>query len=206
MPETTDIRPLMFSIAYRMLGRVAEAEDVVQEAYLRLQHAMDEGVAIESPKAFLATVTTRLAIDHLRSAQVRRESYVGSWLPEPVIEDKEPAAVRQIELAESLSMAFLLMMKRCRLSNALCFCYAKYSTTATTRFPKSSRKAKTTAAKYSRARNATLKAGSHDSKRRVKSEINWRTAFSRRARMETSTIWSTCWQKTLCFMGMEAAK
>ena len=111
MPETTDIRPLMFSIAYRMLGRVAEAEDVVQEAYLRLQHTMDEGVAIESPKAFLATVTTRLAIDHLRSARVRRESYVGSWLPEPVIEDKEPAAVRQMELAESLSMAFLLMME-----------------------------------------------------------------------------------------------
>ena len=77
MPGTTDIRPLMFSIAYRMLGRVAEAEDVVQEAYLRLQHAMDEGVAIESPKAFLATVTTRIAIDHLRSARVRRESYVG---------------------------------------------------------------------------------------------------------------------------------
>jgi len=101
MPETTDIRPLMFSIAYRMLGRVAEAEDVVQEAYLRWQHAMEEGVAIESPKAFLATVTTRLAIDHLRSARVRRESYVGSWLPEPVIEDKEPAAVRQMELAES---------------------------------------------------------------------------------------------------------
>ena len=70
MPEPTDIRPLMFSIAYRMLGRVAEAEDVVQEAYLRLQHTMDEGVAIESPKAFLATVTTRLAIDHLRSARV----------------------------------------------------------------------------------------------------------------------------------------
>jgi len=106
-----NIRPLMFSIAYRMLGRVAEAEDVVQEAFLRLQHAKDEGVAVESPKAYLATVTTRLAIDHLRSAQVRRESYVGSWLPEPVIDDREPAAVREVEMAESLSMAFLLVLE-----------------------------------------------------------------------------------------------
>src|SRR6266705_2969301 len=98
MPETTDIRPLMFSIAYRMLGRVAEAEDVVQEAYLRLQHAMDEGVAIESPKAFLATVTTRLAIDHLRSARVRRESYVGSWLPEPLVVDERSDTARDAEM------------------------------------------------------------------------------------------------------------
>src|SRR5215831_14550783 len=94
MKDVPNIRGLMFSIAYRMLGRVAEAEDVVQEAFLRLQHAVDEGVAVESPKAYLSTVTTRLAIDHLRSAQVRRESYVGSWLPEPVIEEREPEAVR----------------------------------------------------------------------------------------------------------------
>src|SRR3989442_6351466 len=111
MPETTDIRPLMFSIAYRMLGRVAEAEDVVQEAYLRLQHAMDEGVAIESPKAFLATLTTRLAIDHLRSARVRRESYVGTWLPEPVILEGEPEMARQTEMAESVSMAFMSILE-----------------------------------------------------------------------------------------------
>ena len=70
------VRPLMFSIAYRMLGRVAEAEDVVQEAFLRLQRATNEGVIVESPKAYLSTVTTRNAMDHLRSAQTRRESYV----------------------------------------------------------------------------------------------------------------------------------
>jgi RNA polymerase sigma-70 factor (ECF subfamily) len=72
---------------------------------------VDEGVAVESPKAYLATVTTRLAIDHLKSARVRRESYVGSWLPEPVIEEREPGAVRELELAESLSMAFLLVLE-----------------------------------------------------------------------------------------------
>jgi len=72
---------------------------------------LDEGVAVESPKAYLATVTTRLAIDHLKSARVRRESYVGSWLPEPVIEEREPGVVREIEMAESLSMAFLLVLE-----------------------------------------------------------------------------------------------
>lgn len=110
MPER-DLRRPMFSIAYRMLGRVADAEDVVQEAFLRLQHAIDQGVVVESPKAYLATVTTRLAIDHLRSAQVQRESYVGSWLPEPVIDEGEPAAARDVEMAESLSMAFLLVLE-----------------------------------------------------------------------------------------------
>ena len=75
------------------------------------KHALDEGVAVESPKAYLATVTTRLAIDHLKSARVRRESYVGSWLPEPVIEEREPGVVREIEMAESLSMAFLLVLE-----------------------------------------------------------------------------------------------
>src|SRR5262245_61125168 len=109
IPDEPNIRPLMFSIAYRMLGRVAEAEDIVQEAFLRLQLATEEGVAVESPKAYLATVTTRLAIDHLRSARVRREEYVGSWLPEPVIHDKEAPVAKDLERAESLSMAFLLI-------------------------------------------------------------------------------------------------
>jgi len=111
MPDLQSIRPLLFSIAYRMLGEVAEAEDVVQEAFLRFQLATDEGVAVDSPKAFLATVTTRLAIDHLRSARVKRESYAGPWLPEPVIEEREPAIVREVEMAESLSMAFLLILE-----------------------------------------------------------------------------------------------
>jgi RNA polymerase sigma-70 factor, ECF subfamily len=111
MADLPNVRPLMFSIAYRMLGRVAEAEDVVQEAFLRLQLAADEGVAVESPKAHLATVTTRLAIDHLRSARVRREAYVGSWLPEPVVDEREHAVARDVEMAESLSMAFLLILE-----------------------------------------------------------------------------------------------
>ena len=80
-------RPLMFSIAYRMTGSVSDAEDIVQEAFLRAGKDGNDGggdARVESPKAYLATITTRLAIDHLRSARVRRESYVGTWLPEPL--------------------------------------------------------------------------------------------------------------------------
>ena len=81
-----DLRPQAFAIAYRMLGSVAEAEDVVQEALLRLHRVLESGEEIEVPEAYLATVVTRLGIDRLRSAQMRRETYVGEWLPEPVVD------------------------------------------------------------------------------------------------------------------------
>jgi RNA polymerase sigma-70 factor, ECF subfamily len=102
-----DLRPLMFSLAYRMVGSAAEAEDLVQEAFLRL-HRSDEEVA--APKAFLTTVVTRLAIDHLRSARVRREAYVGPWLPEPLV--TEPGAAERVEDDETLSLAFLALLER----------------------------------------------------------------------------------------------
>src|SRR5919202_4091669 len=98
-------RALSFAIAYRMLGSVAEAEDVVQEALIRLHTAG----AVANPDAFLTTVTTRLAIDVLRSARVRREAYVGSWLPEPLVEDD---AVRRVEDEETISLAFLVLLER----------------------------------------------------------------------------------------------
>src|SRR3954468_6960994 len=82
-----ELRPVAFGIAYRMLGSVAEAEDVVQEALLRVHGALEGGERIESPRAYVATVATRLAIDQLRSARARRESYVGEWLPEPIVTD-----------------------------------------------------------------------------------------------------------------------
>src|SRR5919201_964857 len=82
-----ELRPLLFSIAYRMIGSVSEAEDIVQEAFLRYHRAQPEDV--ENPKAYLSAVTTRLAIDHLRSARARREEYVGPWLPEPLLVDEQ---------------------------------------------------------------------------------------------------------------------
>jgi RNA polymerase sigma-70 factor, ECF subfamily len=108
MPMETheELRPYLFAIAYRMLGSVAEAEDVVQDAFLRYHEA---GVDAESPKAYLATVTTRLAIDNLRSARGRREVYPGEWLPEPLVDDE---SVRHAETADSLSLAFLHLLEK----------------------------------------------------------------------------------------------
>jgi RNA polymerase sigma-70 factor, ECF subfamily len=105
-------RPLMFSIAYRMLGSIAEAEDIVQEAYLRYQATPTEQII--SPKAFLSTVVTRLCLNHLELAQVQRESYIGPWLPEPALTemDERFMPAQQAELHESLSMAFLVLLEQ----------------------------------------------------------------------------------------------
>ena len=109
-----ELRPTSFAIAYRMLGSVTEAEDVVQEALLRVHQSLDAGEDIASPRAFVATVTTRLAINELRSARVRRERYVGEWLPEPIITDGSGAAddpARHAETADSLSLAMLVLLE-----------------------------------------------------------------------------------------------
>jgi RNA polymerase sigma-70 factor, ECF subfamily len=106
-----DLRPLLFSIAYRMVGSASEAEDIVQEAFLRFHRESSEGTMIESPKAWLSTVTTRLAINHVQSARVRRESYVGTWLPEPLLTDTESEGARHADTADSLSMAFLVLLE-----------------------------------------------------------------------------------------------
>ena len=103
-----DLRPYAFAIAYRMLGSVSEAEDVVQDAFVRLAQADDEH--IRSRKAFVAAVTTRLAIDELRSARARRESYVGPWLPEPLPGDADDVAA-EVETTDSLTMAFLVVLE-----------------------------------------------------------------------------------------------
>ena len=137
--DYTALRPLMFSIAYRMVGSVSEAEDIVQDAYLRLQRSGQlpaperprppRPVAAEGPssrargtdrppepvrsrEAYAATVTTRLALDHLRSARVRREAYVGPWLPEPLLTDVDADPAHRIERDESLSMAVLVLLER----------------------------------------------------------------------------------------------
>jgi len=106
-----ELRPGAFAIAYRMLGSVSEAEDVVQEALLRVHQALDVGEQIASPRAFVATVTTRLAINELRSARARRERYVGEWLPEPIITDGHDDPARHAEAADSLSLAMLVLLE-----------------------------------------------------------------------------------------------
>ncbi|MFF3771190.1 RNA polymerase sigma-70 factor [Streptomyces sp. NPDC002232] len=120
MPTDTDTltelfeahRPMLLGVAYRMLGGTADAEDVVQEAWLRWTAA--DRAAVVEPRAFLVRVTTRLAIDRLRQAQARRESYVGPWLPEPLVTDFGPAAPDTAEralLADSVSLAVLVVLE-----------------------------------------------------------------------------------------------
>jgi RNA polymerase sigma-70 factor (TIGR02957 family) len=106
-----EVRPLAFGLAYRMLGSVSEAEDVVQEALLRLHQSLDTGEQIASPRAFVATVTTRLAINELRSARARRERYVGDWLPEPIITEGKDDPAEHAETADSLSLALLVLLE-----------------------------------------------------------------------------------------------
>jgi RNA polymerase sigma-70 factor (ECF subfamily) len=105
-------RPLMFSIAYRMLGSVTEAEDIVQEAYLRYQATPTDQIV--SHKAFLSTIVTRLCLNQLQSAQAQREAYIGPWLPEPVLTgvDERFAPTQQAELHESLALAFLVLLEQ----------------------------------------------------------------------------------------------
>jgi RNA polymerase sigma-70 factor (ECF subfamily) len=119
MTDTTtlnELRPLVFSIAYRMLGSVAEAEDIAQETLLRTHQAVADGTAIEFPKAYMTAIATRLSIDHLRSARARRETYVGAWLPEPLLTDGPADPVVDVaaeaEMADELSLAFLVVLER----------------------------------------------------------------------------------------------
>jgi RNA polymerase sigma-70 factor (ECF subfamily) len=106
-----ELRPVAFQIAYRMLGSVSEAEDIVQETLIRVHRALEAGEQIQSPRAFVATVTTRLAINELHSARARRERYVGEWLPEPIITDGQDDPARHAETADSLSLAMLVLLE-----------------------------------------------------------------------------------------------
>ena len=106
-----ELRPRAFAIAYRMLGTVSEAEDVVQEALVRLHQALEAGERIESPRAYVSTIVTRLAIDELRSARARREVYIGEWLPEPIVADPGGDPAQQAEVADSLSLGFLVLLE-----------------------------------------------------------------------------------------------
>ncbi len=106
-----EYRPLLFAIAYRMLGSVGDAEDIVQEAYLRLHRALAQGTVVASPKAFLTTVVTHLAIDETRTGRARHETYVGQWLPEPLLISSDPDPAETAEMKESLSMAFLVLLQ-----------------------------------------------------------------------------------------------
>src|SRR5437588_4918345 len=100
-----EFRPLLFSIAYRMIGSVVEAEDIVSETFLHYQRAHADGVDVRSQRAYLTTTATRLSIDHLRSARHNREVYVGPWLPEPLLTSPADDIESRVEMYDSLSLA-----------------------------------------------------------------------------------------------------
>src|SRR4051812_32404642 len=110
--EFESYRPLMFAVAYRMLGSAMEAEDIVQETYLRYSAVPPASIA--SHKAFLSTIVTRLCINHLQSARTQRETYIGPWLPEPLVTESNPYLMPADEtlLHESISMAFLVLLEQ----------------------------------------------------------------------------------------------
>lgn len=110
-PGFEELRPAAFAVAYRMLGTVSEAEDIVQEALLRFHRTLEDGERIESPRAYLSTVVTRLCIDQLRSARARREIYVGEWLPEPLLTGANGDPAVHTEVADSLSLALLVLLE-----------------------------------------------------------------------------------------------
>jgi RNA polymerase sigma-70 factor (ECF subfamily) len=105
------LRPLLFSLGYQMTGSVADAEDLVSESYLRLRRAREHGTEIRSLNTYLSSVVTRLSIDHLRSARVRKETYVGPWMPEPLIETDATPEFERVESADTLSIAFLVLLE-----------------------------------------------------------------------------------------------
>jgi RNA polymerase sigma-70 factor (TIGR02957 family) len=106
-----ELRPTAFGVAYRLLGSVSEAEDIVQEGMLRLHRELEAGTEIENPEAYLVTVVTRLGIDELRSARARREVYVGEWLPEPILTAEDADPERHAEIADSLSVGLLVVLE-----------------------------------------------------------------------------------------------
>ena len=111
--EFEQYRPLLFSIAYRMMGTAMEAEDIVQDTYLRYARADND--RIQSPKHYLTTITTRLCINKMQSAQAQREQYVGNWLPEPITSDYQPVSTNPSEKVgqlDSISMAFLVILEQ----------------------------------------------------------------------------------------------
>ena len=151
-PAEAEYRPLLFSIAYGMTGSVADAEDIVQDAFLGLTRARQAGTTIADPKAYLATAVTRLGINYLRSARVRRETYVGDWLPEPVV---VPAAGRGRPSMPSWPTRCPWRSSCCwrpsRRWSGRCSCCARCSGTATRMWPGSPARPRRTAGRSSPA-------------------------------------------------------
>ena len=182
--EFEELRPLLFAIAYRILGSVAEAEDAVQETWLRYETSPAEPT---STKAFLSAVVTRVSIDVLRSARVRRETYVGTWLPEPLLTDPYEDPARSAELADSLSMAALLLLERLSPLERAVFVLRDVFGFDFPEIARPSVDPKRPAASSRSGPGATWTTGDLGSRRTVGNARSWRRAFSTHSAMATST-------------------
>ncbi|GAA5650667.1 sigma-70 family RNA polymerase sigma factor [Geodermatophilus obscurus] len=192
-----ELRPGAFALAYRMLGSVSDAEDVVQEALLRVHQALDAGEQIASPRAFVATATTRLAINQLRSARARRERYVGEWLPEPIITDGRDDPARHAETADSLSLAMLVLLESLSPEQRAVLLLHDVFDYGYPESQGSSARARTTSASSPPAPDATSSSAGRASKPRASSATSWQpgssrppsTATSRGSRHCSRTTW-----------------
>ena len=173
-----ELRPVAFAIAYRMLGSVSEAEDVVQEALLRVHRALDGGERIASPRAFVATLTSRLAINELRSARARRERYVGEWLPEPLVTDGQDDPARHAETADSLSLAMLVRLERLSPEQRAVLLLHDVFGYKFARSRRSWARARRPCASSPPAPETMLSSAGPDSKRRASSATNWHDGSS----------------------------
>ena len=204
--EFDELRPSAFAIAYRMLGSVSEAEDVVQEGFLRLHRAREGGQRIESPRAYLSTVVSRLSIDQLRSARVRRETYVGEWLPEPLVASTEEDPARKAEMADSLSLAFLVLLESLSPEQRAAFLLREVFDEPYDRI------AEIVGTSEQNARQLATRARRHVDERRpgsrprASSETSSRPASSRPPRRATSKASRSCWPTTSCSTATAAAR
>jgi RNA polymerase sigma factor (sigma-70 family) len=207
-----ELRPVGFAVAYRMLGSVSEAEDIIQEAFLRLHHTLQDGERIESPRAYLSTVVTRLCINHLRSARARRETYVEA-LPEPLV--GEPGAAVPLageptgrvpdaggdpashaERADSLSLAFLVLLETLSPEQRAAFLLREVFDYPTTRSPRSWRPASRTPASSWPGPGGTSSSDGPASSRRASNGSAWPDGSSPPPRTATSARSRSCWPTT----------
>ncbi len=176
--EFEELRPLLFAIAYRILGSVAEAEDAVQETWLRYEASAAQPTSV---KAFLSAVVTRVSIDVLRSARVRREEYAGPWLPEPLLTDPYGDPERSAELADSVSMAALLLLERLSPLERAVLCCGRCSGSASPRSRRRWGGRRRRAASSRCGRGATWTQGAPGSRRTAGSGMSWRRGSSMRS-------------------------
>jgi RNA polymerase sigma factor (sigma-70 family) len=204
-PQFDELRRSAFAIAYRMLGSVSEAEDVVQEGFLRPHRARAGGERIASPGAYLSTVVSRLSLDQIRSAAVRRETYVGEWLPEPLVASADDDPAHKAEMADSLSLAFLVLLESLSPEQRAAFLLREVFDEPYDRIAEiigtSAQNARQLATR-ARRRVQERRPGSRP---RASSGRSSRPASSRPPRRATSKGWRSCWPTTWCSAPTAAA-